>query len=788
LGLLYAILLLILASFGISYILIPGVIAFSNKMSLKDEAGKRKRHANSVSALGGVVIFFVFLVSYFLFISDEFASGYYFIPLSVLLIFATGVYDDIKPLNASKKFLFQIVSACILVFLADVHFGIFFIYFGVAEIFVKVFSVVFIVFIVNAYNLVDGINGLSALLSMIALLGFGIWFFLVNESGLAFVAFAIVASLFAFLRYNLFNTSIFLGDNGSMVLGLCVALFSIKFVQINVALSALNDFKLLSPFGVAVAAMAIPVFDTVRLFVIRPFYLQKSPFKADRNHLHHLLLRLGLTHIQSTFILGAVATVLFLFAFFAQAWGNMGVIFISFFACMALLIALDYFIFNFYRRGLAKKTVFNEALKIREELGNPVVYEFFFGLSFFILAIAIPFHRVSSSIPTILIIFSFIVLIVRNFIVFKNDFKQIFSQQAGDFLKHNYTRIVILFILIYFINIIVMGSNNGWQNLSLKILLLLYWLTLFHLEKIIKIKPQHLITAYLYGCLGFSIFILYQSFMEFNKLGWESFFYSDLLNHVKANPITHSLYYNLAIIFLGNNFQYLKTNIWKLVYVGMLFLFIVMVVLFASKIGYIVLFLSTLTAFIQLVKPLKYRLVLIGVFLLSVGFSYQYVDYVNKKVKGFKWQLEKHEKIPMEHQLPRAIIWPEAVEIVKENWILGVGVGNSVSVLIEKYEVIGYDKGIRERFNAHNQFLETFMQTGILGFLLLIGFFLYGFYKAIVHRNKLYAVFLVIVLFYMMIESLFETQMGMVGFAFFNALFLSALRETEKTESSVSVN
>jgi UDP-GlcNAc:undecaprenyl-phosphate/decaprenyl-phosphate GlcNAc-1-phosphate transferase len=781
LGLIFAILMLLLASFGISYILIPAVISISDKLSLRDESDKRKRHKQSVSALGGVVIFFIFTLAFLFFMHGVAKAHYFGVLIAFSMVFFTGVYDDIKPLKASGKFLLQFISAAILVYWSGIHFGPFFMYFGIAEWPVQIFTLVFIVFIINAFNLVDGINGLSALLSLIALLGFGIWFFLIGEAGFAFVAFALVASIVAFLRYNLFNTSIFLGDNGSMLLGLSVAYFAISFVNTNVALGNLNDFKLISPFGIAVSAMAIPVFDTVRLFFIRPFYLKKSPFKADRNHLHHLLLRLGLTHLQSTFMLGAIASVLFLFSFFAQSWGNMGVIFMSFFVCMALLIALDYFIFNFYRRGLAKKTVFNEALKIREELGNPIIYEFFFGLSFFVLAIAIPFHRVSSSIPTILILLSFMVLIIRNFAVYKAQFVQVFSLQFRNFLKHKYTIIILFFIGVYLLNVLFV--SRSWDNsVSLKILILLYWLTLFHIEKIIRIRPRHLITAYLYGCLGFSLFILYQSFMQFNKLGWESFFYSDLLSHVKANPITHSLYYNLAIIFIGNNFKYLRSSLWQMVYAGMFLLFVVMVILFASKIGYIVLFVSVITAFFQLVKPLKYRLASVMFFLLMVAVSYTQIDYVNKKVKGFKWQIERHEKIPMEHQLPRAIIWPEAIALAKDNLWTGVGVGNSVDALMVKYEAIGYDKGIRERFNAHNQFLETFLQTGVVGLAILIMIFLYGYYKAAIHGNKLYAVFLTIIIMYMLVESLFETQMGMVGFSFFNALFLSALSEKNNKE------
>lgn len=783
----YTILVVVLASFGLSFVFIPGLIKLSNKLSLVDESGKRKRHKESTSVLGGVSIFLMFFLAFIVFNNISGNLPNMLVLFSFTLLFAVGLYDDMRPMNAYGKFFFQFLVAYILVYYADIHFVSFFEFFGLSEWIIKLFTLVFIVFVINAYNLVDGINGLSAMLAGIALLGMGIWFVLVGEKALAYVAFAMLASIIAFLRYNLFNTKIFLGDNGSMLLGLSVAFFAIKMVDKNQSLSNLHTFKLSSSFGIIISAMAVPVFDTVRLFFIRPFYLNKSPFKADRNHLHHLLIRLNLSHLQSTFILGAFASGLFIFSFFAQSLGNVAVLFISAASCMAILIALDYFIFNYYRRGLSKKTVFNEAVKIREELGNPVIYEFLFGFSFFILAIAIPFHRVSSSIPTILIMLSFLIMLIRKFIVLKKDFAVVVKLGATEFFKHTYSIIIILFTTFYLTHSLL-STGDVSQSVTIKILLFLYWLTLFQLEKIIKIKPRFLITAYLFGCAAFSIFILYISFTNFNTSGWEAFFYNDLLDHVKANPITHSLYFNLAIIFLGNNYGYLKNKLWKLTYLLMLMLFILMVILCGSKIGYIVLFISVLSSFFYIVRTWKLRILALLLSVVLFGGAYKQIDYVNKKVKGFKWQITKHEKIPMEDRLPRAIIWPEAKILIKENFWKGVGVGKSVDALIERYQIIEYDKGIRERFNAHNQFIETFLQTGIIGFLILISFFIYGFYIAFKNRNVLYAVFLFIVIFYMMVESLFETQMGMVAFAFFNALFLSALTAPRFINRSISRN
>ena len=105
----------------------------------------------------------------------------------------------------------------------------------------------------------------------------------------------------------------------------------------------------------------------------------------------------------------------------------------------------------------------------------------------------------------------------------------------------------------------------------------------------------------------------------------------------------------------------------------------------------------------------------------------------------------------------------------------GTGVGTSIQELQVAFETINFEKGLVEKYNAQNQFLESFMETGIIGFLILCSFFVYGFLLSFIEKNKLYFVYLSIILMYMLTESLFQTQMGMVAFAFFNALFITAI-------------
>ena len=135
-----------------------------------------------------------------------------------------------------------------------------------------------------------------------------------------------------------------------------------------------------------------------------------------------------------------------------------------------------------------------------------------------------------------------------------------------------------------------------------------------------------------------------------------------------------------------------------------------MIFLFGSKTGYITAFFSMIFIGFSLItsKALK------AVFILGVPFLfytfYLNVPYIHKKIEGFKWQISRHEKISLENRLPRTVIWSEAVQLIKEEPLRGYGFGKSFEVLKQRYTAINFTKGIRNKFNAHNQFIESSLQ------------------------------------------------------------------------------
>src|SRR5690606_30405787 len=153
------------------------------------------------------------------------------------------------------------------------------------------FSSIAIVFIINAFNLIDGINGLLGGLTLLISLSYGTLFYFMDQPGLSVMAFSLAGSVLGFLKFNAGRKArIFMGDAGAYSIGFVIALLSIKFIELNKSSFALSDGThfIRSAPAIALAILVIPTFDTIRVFTKR-IINGKSPFFADRNHIHHRL-------------------------------------------------------------------------------------------------------------------------------------------------------------------------------------------------------------------------------------------------------------------------------------------------------------------------------------------------------------------------------------------------------------------------------------------------------------------------------------------------------------------
>ena len=167
----------------------------------------------------------------------------------------------------------------------------------------------------NAINLIDGIDGLAGGIATIACVIFGGWFLLAEHYAMATLAFALSGGLVGFLRFNFSKTSkIFMGNTGSLLIGFFLAFFAVRFVNLNAEYRFEPRAFFNAPI-IAIVVLIVPIFDTLRVFMVR-LLNGKSPFSADRNHMHHILLDNGLSHVGATAVLCGASllnTLLFLF-------------------------------------------------------------------------------------------------------------------------------------------------------------------------------------------------------------------------------------------------------------------------------------------------------------------------------------------------------------------------------------------------------------------------------------------------------------------------------------------
>lgn len=296
-------------SFVITFFSIPTIIKISKKKNLMDEPGMRSSHLRKIPNLGGMAIFYSIGICASIFAFELF-DLYKFLFASLVILLYIGVMDDIVVMRAYKKLLAQIIVSALIVIGSDVRIRNLFGVFGVHELnyFLSVvFSIVTFIILINAFNLIDGIDGLAGGYSILCSIFFGISYYRLGEYNFPLVVLTavIIGAVLAFLYYNLSNfrsNKIFMGDTGSMVLGFLLAFTAICFIDIFIdkATPGIPRYFLQSAPVIAVAILILPIIDTLNVIIIR-LSQKRSPFDADKNHIHHKLLDLGLTHRRSTF-------------------------------------------------------------------------------------------------------------------------------------------------------------------------------------------------------------------------------------------------------------------------------------------------------------------------------------------------------------------------------------------------------------------------------------------------------------------------------------------------------
>ena len=359
----YLVIFSFLFSCVITLYAVPSMIKLAYQKRLFDDPAleERKIHKYRTPNLGGIAVLTSFAFTTCLCISGNILPYANYIFASGLLIFLVGLKDDLAALNPYKKFLAQTVTALIVIHFSDIRLTSFYGIFGIQEIHTAVsylFSSLLIVFIINAFNLIDGINGLLGSVGLIVCLTFGVVFFQMREHGLALLAISMAGSILGFLRYNAGRARIFMGDAGAYTIGFVISVLAIQFMELNKAIdSEMAGSFVHSVPAVAIAILIIPIFDTLRVVVIR-LTQGKSPFIADRNHLHHRLLDTGMTHTQATLVLSGFNVVIIGFALFFQHIGTTELL--IFIVLMALLMNMMLWLYDVRQAIVQSQTLAND--------------------------------------------------------------------------------------------------------------------------------------------------------------------------------------------------------------------------------------------------------------------------------------------------------------------------------------------------------------------------------------------------------------------------------------------
>lgn len=302
-------------AFLVTFLMFPVFIKFFKRRNFLDDPGGRKIHTAKTPAMGGLPIFIGFSIAVLIWAPFEVLRDTKYVLSALSIMFIIGFRDDLINLRPLQKLFGQIAAALIIVSVCDIRLMSLYGLFGIGEIPIAlsyILSVFTIIVITNAYNLIDGIDGLAGSVGVIASLFFGLWFFLNEQTSFALISFGFLGGLLAFLNFNWAPSKIFMGDTGSLLIGFFLSIVTIKFIDSNYIVEG-GVYSFGGSIGTATAILILPLADTARVFVKRVAN-GKSPMHPDRTHFHHILLRLGCNHAQSTGILVTVNVIFVLLA------------------------------------------------------------------------------------------------------------------------------------------------------------------------------------------------------------------------------------------------------------------------------------------------------------------------------------------------------------------------------------------------------------------------------------------------------------------------------------------
>lgn len=327
-------------AFVIGFFFLPVLIKILKKTNFMDAPGGRKIHKGFIPSMGGIgFVTSILLSSAIWFTFEDVVQTRYFLGAFGLMFFV-GLRDDLVDLTAWQKLGGQLVAAYMVVVVADIRLTGLYGFLGIWDLPVLLsyaFTMFIILALTNSFNLIDGLDGLAGSLAIISFSFLGYWFMTADLLPYALFSFASVGGVLAFLVFNWHPAKIFMGDTGSLSLGFALSTLTILFIDSNATLTHSDGILFMAPLATGMAILIIPIYDTLRVFV-RRIRRGKSPMEADKSHIHHFLMRMGMRHDQVALTLAGVKVVFLAVAILGASFSDF--VMIPVIAAMALALGL----------------------------------------------------------------------------------------------------------------------------------------------------------------------------------------------------------------------------------------------------------------------------------------------------------------------------------------------------------------------------------------------------------------------------------------------------------------
>jgi UDP-GlcNAc:undecaprenyl-phosphate GlcNAc-1-phosphate transferase len=304
----YFLIILFLGVFVISLVIIPRIRSLSLKLRFTDSPDHRSSHTGIIPSFGGVAFYISYI--WVLFFIQPIDTNYVSLTLlsSISIMFFTGLLDDVRNLSPKIKFLGQFIAVSILMAQPDFRILSLHGFMGIDEIPLVVSvlgSMFFLLGLINAFNLIDGIDGLTGITGIIVASFYSFMFYNLGSYFYLAISVTTIATLLAFLRFNFsIKRKIFMGDTGSLVIGLVLGLLTLKLMTLENASTPFPFNGEQLPLFLA-GVLFIPFLDLFRVMILRASK-GVSMFRPDRNHIHHIIVDFGLSHRKASVFIGMV--------------------------------------------------------------------------------------------------------------------------------------------------------------------------------------------------------------------------------------------------------------------------------------------------------------------------------------------------------------------------------------------------------------------------------------------------------------------------------------------------